>query len=136
MDSEQQWDRGGPLDPAFVDDEVKIKAALLAGDFSRWETAGGHQLQEELTGQPERLFLFRLGETWHAGYKTISDYVLDQDMPRVFCSSVYWHNVVGTVDSVRASDSAARIVFRPLDEAGRRAAFEAITPRTELVHPF
>ncbi|OLR91884.1 class I SAM-dependent methyltransferase [Actinokineospora bangkokensis] len=135
---QQGWDRGAPLDPEFVDTEVKAKAELVRGDFGRWELpGGGHALREELTGQPERLFLFRLpDERWYAGYKTISDLVVDHDLPGVFCSRVFWFNVVGLVESVRTSDSDARVVFRPLPEADRRAAFDAITPLTELVHPF
>ncbi|MFF5857875.1 class I SAM-dependent methyltransferase [Streptomyces sp. NPDC012751] len=133
---EQRWDPGDPLDPAFVEDETGIREELRRGDFGRWRRPGGHELREALTGQPERLFLFRTGDRWYAGCKTISDYVLDQGMPGVFCSRVYWYNVVGTVSSVRTSDADARIVFEPLDEAGRRAAFDAITPLTELVHPF
>jgi isonocardicin synthase len=124
------------LDPAFVDDEIKARAALLAGDFSRWERADGHYLHEELTRHPERLFLFRLGDVVHVGYKTISDLVVEHGMPGVFCSRVHWHNVVGVLTSVRTSDADVRIGFRPLDEPARRAAFDAITPLTELVHPF
>lgn len=124
------------VDPEFVDDEVKTRAALLAGDFSRFARADGHFLREELTNLPERLFLFRLGDVWHVGYKTISDFVVDHGMPGVFCSRVYWHNVMGPLTSLRTSVSDVRIGFRPLDEARRRAAFEAITPMTELVHPF
>ncbi|WP_404815388.1 class I SAM-dependent methyltransferase [Streptomyces thermolineatus] len=133
---EQRWDPGDPLDTAFVDDEVRIREELRRGDFTRWRQPGGHVLHEELTGLPERLFLFEADGRWYAGCKTISDYVLDKGMPGVFCSRVYWYNVVGTVESVRTSVTDARIVFRPLDEAGRRAAFEAVTPLTEIVHPF
>ncbi|WP_186785665.1 class I SAM-dependent methyltransferase [Streptomyces misionensis] len=133
---EQRWDPGAPLDTEFVADEVGIREALRRGDFTRWRRPGGHELRERLTDCPERLFLFRTGDRWYAGCKTISDYVLDQGMPGVFCSRVYWYNVVGTVLSVRTSDADARIVFEPLDEADRRAAFEAITPLTEIVHPF
>jgi isonocardicin synthase len=136
MDAGQRWDRGDPLDPVFIENEIKTRAELQRGDFSRWEQPGGHSLREELTGYPERLFCFRLEDRWYAGCKTISDYVLDQDMPGVFCSRVYWYNVVGLVDAVRTSDADARVRFRPLDEAARRAAFEAITPFTEIVHPF
>jgi isonocardicin synthase len=137
-DTDPGWDRGAPLDPEFVDTEVKIKAELERGDFTRWERPGGaFVLREELTGQPERLFLFRLpDDRWYAGCKTISDLVVDYDMPGVFCSRVFWFNVAGLVETVRTSDSDARIVFRPLDEAQRRAAFDAITPTTEIVHPF
>ncbi|MEW2632761.1 class I SAM-dependent methyltransferase [Streptomyces sp. NPDC048389] len=133
---EQRWDPGDPLDTAFVEDEISMCEELRRGDFTRWRRPGGHELRERLTDCPERLFLFRTGDRWYAGCKTISDYVLDQGMPGVFCSRVYWYNVVGEVTSVRTSDADARIVFEPLDEAGRRAAFEAITPLTELVHPF
>ncbi|MEU1018298.1 MULTISPECIES: class I SAM-dependent methyltransferase [unclassified Streptomyces] len=133
---EQRWDPGAPLDTAFVQDEIGIREELRRGDFTRWRRPGGHELRERLTDRPERLFLFRTGERWYAGCKTISDYVLDQGMPGVFCSQVYWYNVVGTVANVRTSDADARIVFEPLDEAGRRAAFDAITPLTEIVHPF
>lgn len=132
MDSEQSRRPG----PELVDDELKIRAALLAGDFSAWARADGHFLREELTNRPERLFLFRLGDTWQVGYKTISDFVVDDDMPGIFCSRVYWHNVLGPLTSLRTSESDVRIGFQPLDEAGRRAVFEAITPLTELVHPF
>lgn len=93
-------------------------------------------MREELTGRPERLFVLRVGERWYAGYKTISEYVLDQDMPGVFCSRVYWHNIVGELESFRTSIADARILFRPLDEPARRAVFDAITPLTEIVHPF
>lgn len=136
MDNEQGWRRGDPLDPAFIEAELKARTELQGGDFSRWEQPGGHLLREELTGRPERLFVFRLGTRWYAGYKTISDYVLDRDMPGLFCSRVYWHNVVGELESFRTSAADARVAFRPLDEAERRAAFDAITPLTELVHPF
>jgi isonocardicin synthase len=136
VDAGKRWDRGEPLDPEFVESETKARAELIRGDFSRWEQPGGHSLSEELTGYPERLFLFRSGGSWYAGCKTISDYVLDQDMPGVFCSRVYWYNVAGLAESVRTSDSDARIIFRPLDEASRRAAFGAITPLTEIIHPF
>ncbi|GGV02254.1 hypothetical protein GCM10010275_46550 [Streptomyces litmocidini] len=133
---EQRWDPGAPLDTAFVDGEISMREELRRGDFTRWRRPGGHELRERLTDCPERLFLFRTDDRWYAGCKTISDYVLDRGMPGVFCSRVYWYNVVGTVTSVRTSDADARIVFEPLDEAGRRAAFEAITPMTEIVHPF
>lgn len=138
VETEPGWDRGAPLDPEFVDTEVKLKAELERGDFTRWARPGGaYVLREELTGQPERLFVFRLPDGhWYAGCKTISDLVVDHDMPGVFCSKVFWFNVVGLVDTVRTSDSDARIVFQPLDEARRRAAFDAITPMTEIVHPF
>ncbi|MFD6240523.1 methyltransferase domain-containing protein [Streptomyces diastaticus] len=134
--SEQRWDPGPPLDAGFVDGEISIREELRRGDFTRWRRAGGHELRERLTDRPERLFLFQTEGHWYAGCKTISDYVLDQGMPGVFCSRVYWYNVVGTVTSVRTSDTDARIIFEPLDETGRRAAFEAITPLTEIVHPF
>ncbi|SFR28735.1 isonocardicin synthase [Lentzea waywayandensis] len=138
VDTELTWDRGAPLDPEFVDTEAKAKAELIRGDFTRWEQPGGaFVLREELTGHPERLFLFRLPDgRSYAGCKTISDLVVDHDMPGVFCSKVFWFNVVGLVDTVRTSDSDARIVFLPLDEDARRAAFDAITPTTEIVHPF
>lgn len=137
MDSDRSWTPGEPLSPAFVDREIKAKAELVRGDFDRWRRPGGYALREELTGYPERLFLFRLDDgRWYAGYKTISDYVVDHEMPGVFCSRVYWFNILGLMDSVRMSGSDARIVFRPLGEAARRAAFDAITPLTELVHPF
>lgn len=137
MDSEPGWTRSETLDPVFVDGEIKAKAELVRGDFDRWRRPGGHALCEELTGYPERLFLFRLeDDRWYAGYKTISDYVVDHDMPGVFCSRVYWFNVVGLVTSVRASTADARIVFEPLAQEARRAAFEAITSLTEIVHPF
>jgi len=137
MDTDQSWDRGGPLNPEFVDSEIKAKAELQRGDFARWGQPCGYVLREELTGYPERLFLFRLADDkWYVGCKTISDYVVDHDMPGVFCSRVYWYNVVGLVDSVRTSHSDARIVFRPLDEAARRNAFGSITPLTEIIHPF
>jgi isonocardicin synthase len=131
-----RWDRGEPLDPVFVDAEIKAKAELQRGDFTRWESPGGHVLREPLTGYPERLFVFRLpDERWYAGYKTISDLVVDEDLPGVFCSRVHWHNVVGTVESLRTSDADARIVVHPLDEPARRAAFDAISSLTEIVHP-
>ncbi|MBU7597457.1 class I SAM-dependent methyltransferase [Streptomyces sp. P38-E01] len=136
MDTEKGWSRGQPLDPAFLEAEIKTRTELQAGVFSRWERPGGHCLQEELTGRPERLFVFRLGERWYAGYKTISEYVLDRDMPGIFCSRVYWHNVVGELEAFRSSATDARVAFRPLDETARRAVFDAITPLTELVHPF
>lgn len=136
MDTEKGWHRGKPLDPAFVETELKARTELQAGDFSRWEQPGGHLLREELTGRPERLFVFRAGERWYAGYKTISDYVLERDMPGVFCSRIHWHNVVGELESFRTSTTDARVTFRPLDEVSRRAAFDAITPLTEIVHPF
>ncbi|RGA05526.1 class I SAM-dependent methyltransferase [Microbispora triticiradicis] len=137
MDRDLSWKPGEPLDPAFVDRELGARADLMRGDFSRWQGPGGCQLREKLTGYPERLFLFRLeGRGWYAGYKTISDYVVDANMPGVFCSRIYWFNVVGLVDSVRVSDEDARVVFRPLDVAARRTAFDLITPLTEIVHPF
>lgn len=136
METEKGWNRGQPLDPAVLEDEIKAGTELRAGDFSRWEQPGGHCLREELTGRPERLFVFRLGEHWYAGYKTISEYVLDRDMPGIFCSRVYWHNIVGRLESFRTSTADARVTFRPLDEVARRAVFDAITPLTEIVHPF
>ncbi|MFE7525302.1 class I SAM-dependent methyltransferase [Kitasatospora sp. NPDC057542] len=136
MDTEKGWCRGKPLDAAVIEDEIKARTELRAGDFSRWEQPGGHCLREELTGRPERIFVFRVGARWYAGYKTISDYVLDQDMPGLLCSRVHWYNVVGEVESIRTSIGDARVVFRPLDESARQVAFEAITPLTELVHPF
>lgn len=137
MNRDPRWTPGEPLDPAFVGRELSAKADLIRGDFARWQGLGGHRLREELTGYPERLFVFRLEDgRWYAGYKTISDYVLSAGMPGVFCSRVYWFNVVGFVDSVRVSEADARIGFQPLDLAARRAAFDAITPLTELVHPF
>jgi len=134
--TDRRWDRGAPLDPAFVEDETKATAELLRGDFARWARPGGYELREELTGFPERLFTLRLGDRWYAGYKTISDYVLDHDMPGVFCSRVYWHNILGPVTGIRVSDSDARLTFTPLAEPARRAVFDAVTPLTELVHPF
>lgn len=137
MDSDRSWEPSETLDPVFVDGEIRARTELVRGDFGRWRRPGGYTLREELTGYPERLFLFRLDDDrWYAGYKTISDYVVDHKMPGVFCSRVYWFNVVGLVTSVRASASDARIVFQPLAERARRAAFEAITPLTEIVHPF
>jgi isonocardicin synthase len=137
MDTDRDWNRGEPLDPEFIDTEIEAKAELRRGEFARWRQAGRLVLSEELTGYPERLFLFRLEDgLWYAGYKTISDYVVEQDMPGVFCSRVYWYNVVGLVVSVRTSVSDARIVVEPLGEAARRAAFESITSRTEIIHPF
>lgn len=136
LDTGPRWDPGDPHDPEFLESETKATAELLRGDFARWERPGGFELREELTGLPERLFLFQVDGRWYAGYKTISDYVLDHDMPGVFCSRVYWHNVVGLVATVRTSDVDARVTVTPLDETARRAAFDAITPMTELVHPF
>jgi isonocardicin synthase len=135
--TDEGWNPGEPLDPDFIDSEIKAKAELQRGDFTRWTRPGGCVLSEELTGYPERLFLFRLADgKWYAGYKTISDYVVDHGMPGVFCSRVYWYNVLGLADSVRTSHSDARIVFQPLPETARRSAFEAITPLTEIIHPF
>ncbi|WP_168711399.1 class I SAM-dependent methyltransferase [Streptomyces sp. RKND-216] len=136
MDTEKGWHRGEPLDPAVLEEEIGARKELQEGDFSRWRHAGGHSLREELTGKPERLFVFRVGERWYAGYKTISGYVLERDMPGMFCSRVYWYNVVGELESFRTSAADARVAFRPLAETERRAAFDAITPLTEIVHPF
>lgn len=134
--TEPLWDPGDPLDTAFVDSELALRDALRQGDFTRWRQPGGYELREPLTGYPERLFLFQTGDRWYAGCKTISDYVLEDGMPGVFCSRVHWYNVVGTVGSVRTSDADARVVVHPLDEAARRAAFDAIGPLTEVIHPF
>lgn len=134
MDSDQIQRK--PLDPTILQDEVEARAALLAGDFSHWARAGEHFIREEHKDFPERLFLFRLGDTWHVGSKTVSDLVVEHGLPGLFCSRVHWHNVLGPLTSVRTSDTDVRVGFRPLDEAGRRAAFEAITTDTELVHPF
>lgn len=122
----------------FVDIETKAKVELQRGDFARWLRPGGsHVLSEPLTGFPERLFLVRLPDGgWHACYKTISDLVVERGLPGVFCSRVYWYNLVGRVESLRTTDADARIVFTPLDEVARRDAFAAIGPLTEIVHPF
>lgn len=137
MDSDPGWEPSRTLTPEFVDSEIEAKTELMRGDFDRWRGPGGYALREELTGYPERLFLFRLADDrWYAGYKTVSDYVVDHKLPGLFCSRVYWYNVVGSVSSVRTSASDARIVFHPQAEEARRAAFDAITPLTELVYPF
>lgn len=133
---DRRWQRSTPRDPELIARETEAVRALRRGDFSRWARPGGHEAREELTGHPERLFLFRLDGLWYLGWKTISDYVVEQDMPGLFCSRVYWHNVLGLVESVRTSASEARVTFRPLDEAARRAAFAALTPDSELIHPF
>jgi SAM-dependent methyltransferase len=134
VDSDQIQRR--PLDPTLVRDEIDARTAMQAGDFSHWARAGEHVIREEHHNFPERLFLFRLGDVWHVGSKTISDLVVEHGLPGLFCSRVHWHNVLGPLTSVRTSDADVRVGFRPLDEAGRRAAFDAITPETELTHPF
>ncbi|QUQ62804.1 class I SAM-dependent methyltransferase [Kutzneria sp. CA-103260] len=134
MDSDQI--QRPPLDPTLVQDEIDARAALLAGDFSHWARAGEHLIREEHNNFPERLFLFRLGDVWLVGSKTISDLVVEHGLPGLFCSRVHWHNVLGPLTSVRTSDTGVQVGFRPLDEAARRAAFDAITPETELIHPF
>jgi isonocardicin synthase len=135
---EDRRDGDAPADGNGLLAEPRIRNALRRGDFSRWRRpGGGHCLREELVdGEPGRLFLFRLGTRWYAGYKTLSDYVLDHGMPGIFCSRLYWYNVVGLLETFRSSDSDARIVFHPLDEGERRAAFDGITPTTPIVHPF
>ncbi|MFI9387397.1 class I SAM-dependent methyltransferase [Kutzneria sp. NPDC052558] len=132
MDSAQsRW-----LGPDVIEAELKIRAALLAGDFTGWARGDGHFLREDLARRPQRLFLVRLGDTWHVGYMTISDLVVEHGMAGVVDNRVRWHNLLGVLTSLRTSESDVRLGFRPLDEAARRAAFQAITPMTELVYPF
>lgn len=131
-----RWQRSAPRDPQLIERETEAVRALRQGDFSRWARPGGYEAREELTGHPERLFLFRLDGLWYLGWKTISEYVVERDMPGLFCSRLYWHNVLGLVEGVRTSACDARVTFRPLGEAARRAAFAALTPDSELIHPF
>lgn len=134
---EQEWDRGDPLDPQFVAAEMDVAAALAAGEFAQWERHGGHVVEEPLIGLPERLFVFALPDgRWYAGYKTISDLVVRHDLPGVFCSRIGWFNVLGSLESLRATESSARLAFTPMDERARRSVFADITARTEIVHPF
>ena len=134
--ADRRWQRSTPRDLQVIAHETEAVQALRHGDFSRWARPGGYEAREELTGHPERLFLFSLGGLWYAGWKTISDYVVERDMPGLFCSRVYWHNVLGLVEGLRTCAVDARVTFRPLDEAARRAVFAALTPDTELIHPF
>jgi isonocardicin synthase len=118
--------------------EPKIRAELKRGDFSRWWQPGGcYVLHEDLVaGEPARIFMFRIGHGWYVGYKTLSDYFVYQDVAGILCSRIYWHNVVGRLDGFRATDSDVRVAFRPLGPEERRAAFDAISPTTEITHPF
>ena len=136
MKIEQRWNRGDSLDPEFVGIERAIRNELLASNYTRWAGAGGYQITENLASNPERIFIFRHGGIWYAGCKTISDYVLQDDMPGVFCSKVYWHNVIGSVSGMRISDVDARISFEPMDESARRTVFNELESMTELIHPF
>ncbi len=70
------------------------------------------------------------------GYKTLSDYFVYEDAPGLLCSRLYWHNVLGLLDTFRTSDTDVTVAFDPLDEFARREAFDAISPTTQIVHPF
>lgn len=133
---DRQGDHVSPgVSPALA--EPKIRAELKRGDFSRWKQAGEYVVREELVaGEPARVFTFRVDERWYVGYKTLSDYFVYHDTPGLLCSRVYWHQVLGLLDTFRASDTDVRVTFSPLDEAARREAFGAISPTTPIVHPF
>ncbi|MFR9674646.1 class I SAM-dependent methyltransferase [Streptomyces sp. TR02-1] len=128
---------GTSLQPPRHLQEPRIAAELKRGDFSRWQQGRGYCVQEEfIAGEPARIFLFRISERWHVGYKTLSDYFVYHDTPGLLCSRIYWHHVVGRLDTFRTSDTGVRVTFHPLDVTGRRAAFDAISSTTPIVHPF
>ncbi|EST23157.1 hypothetical protein N566_25935 [Streptomycetaceae bacterium MP113-05] len=117
--------------------EPRIRAELKRGDFSRWQQLGRYLLHEDLVvGEPARIFMFQIDQRWYVGYKTLSDYFVYQDVPGVFCSRIYWHNVLGLLDGIRTSDTDVRVAFHPLDPHERRATFDAISPTTSITHPF
>lgn len=136
----KQHCNSGKLDSPVISSvlaEPRIRAELKRGDFSRWRQAGGHCVREDLlTGEPARIFLFSVGERWYVGYKTLSDYFVYHDVPGLLCSRVYWHHVLGLLDTFRTSDADVRVAFQPLAIAERREAFDAISSTTPIVHPF
>ncbi|PPF30569.1 hypothetical protein C5D07_04240 [Rathayibacter tritici] len=136
-DTTGAWVRTGDPSIEFVADEICIRDELTMGDFDRWRCGDSLVVfHEPLLEYPERLFVFEVDGQWYAGIKTISDYVVDDDMPGVFCSRIRWFNIIGRLHSLRTSDSDARLVAAPLGIDERRRIYDAMQSTTAVTFPF
>ena len=137
MSNETVWERIEDLDRSGFAGEERRKRRMMAGDFDEFKVGESLlEVREPLVGLPERLFTVVIDGVLWGGYKTVSDYVVERDMPGVFCSRVYPHNLLGPVVNFRVSEADARLVTRYVDDEERRSAFSRITGITEITYPF
>lgn len=137
MSVEAPWERVEDLDQSGFADEERRRRRLMAGDYEEFRVGDSLlEVREPLVGLPERLFTVVIDGVLWGGYKTVSDYVVEHDMPGVFCSRVYAHNLLGPVVNFRVSEGDARVVTRTVDDEERRSAFSRISATTEITYPF
>ncbi|GAB3285501.1 class I SAM-dependent methyltransferase [Kineosporia babensis] len=132
---EDCWDRG----VSVTEDDLIPEQALrrrLESVSGPWDVGASMEWVEPWNAHPERIFHVRVGgETW-LGLKTVSDYVLSDGIPGVFCSRVRWHNLLGRLESLRVSEQGVRVRARMASRAEREAAFEGLSHLDEIVHPY
>jgi len=125
------WERGVTI----TEDDIAAEQ-LLRTDLEDDREGGLLERTEPWTAHPERIFQVQVGGRWWLGLKTVSDYVVHDGIPGVFCSRIRWANLVGPLRGTRVAETGVRVRATWASPSERRAAFAGLDAAAEVMHPF
>ena len=132
---EDCWYRGVNIPKKKLEYEDNLKKKLMNGQsFKQYN--GISFLNEDTIENPERFFFFTKNGTTYVGTKTISDQVLENNLPGIFCSKIFYFNILGLLINFTCGKKEVRVAFNDISLEEKQGLFNSLTEQDEIFFPF
>lgn len=136
---EDCWYSGTTIPQTRINYELRLKQELIRNDLAAsFKNLGcnRYSITELKCGYPERFFFFKLNNITYFGTKTISELVVNHNLPGLFCSKIFMYNILGQLDSFKTSEECVSIAFESINTQKKEDIFMSIKHSDEIYFPF
>ncbi len=132
------WNVSEKLGPEIRKKELEFREQCLSSKHISQPVGKIRTFEERWHEQPHRFFVFSWNGKNYVGSKTISDLVVKDGSPGLFCSKIEEHMVLGELASFRTSSKGVRVDARCVSLEERKEVFLGLLQdrNLEIVFPF